>query len=790
MNPFNGTVWPRADAPSHTTMKKGHRKMKFTDGAWRLQPGVELLRARGIVDVEADDDGLTIHAATWPISSREAEIGASLLKIRLSSPAPDVIGVSVSHHAGEIDRGPSFELHRTDARPSVVHPTGEGTARVTAGRLSAVVPTTGELTIDFVNDGGRVVARSPERGVAVAKTPEGTFALGQLGIGVAENLYGLGERFGPFVRNGQSVDIWNEDGGTSTDLAYKNIPFLLSSAGYGIFVDDPGRVSFEIGTEFVARTQFSVPGERLQFYVIYGATPKEILSTYTALTGRPAEIPAWSYGLWLSTSFTTDYDEKTVSHFVDGMAERDIPLSVFHFDCYWMRGLHWSDFQWDPAMFPDPKGMLQRLKQRGLRICLWINPYIAQRSRLFEIGARKGYLVTRPDGSVWQWDYWQPGMALVDFTNPEAVAWFQAELRSLLDDGVDCFKTDFGERIPTDVVWHDGSDPARMHNYYTLLYNRAVHDLLREERGEGEAVLFSRSTTAGSQQYPVHWGGDCESTYPAMSESLRGGLSLGLGGFGYWSHDIGGFEGTPDPALFKRWVAFGLLSSHSRLHGRESYRVPWAYDEESVDVTRHFVRLKMSLMPYLLGQANHAVSDGIPLMRAMFLEFPTDRAVADIATQYMLGESLLVAPVFSDTGQVDVYLPEAGGAWTALQTGERVPGGSWRRETHDVFSLPLYVRPGTVLPIGARTDGPEYDWADGVTLRLFELPDGFDSSVSVRSGNGGTAHFRVRRHDATVTVETDDATGSWSARIDDRTVAASGPGRVSLDDGPVSGDRR
>lgn len=761
-------------------MKKGPRDMKFTDGAWRLQPGVELLRARDVVDVEDDGDGLTIHAATWPISGREAEIGVSLLQIRLSSPAPDVIGVSVSHHAGGVERGPRFALNRSDGRPSVEAGADGGTARVTAGRLSAVVPTAGELTIDFVDDGGRVVTRSPERGVAVAKTPEGSFALGQLGIGVAENLYGLGERFGPFVRNGQSVEVWNEDGGTSTGLAYKNIPFLLSNAGYGVFVDDPGRVSFEIGTELVSRTQFSVPGERLQFYVIYGATPKEILSTYTALTGRPAEIPAWSYGLWLSTSFTTNYDENTVTHFVDGMVERDIPLSVFHFDCYWMRGLHWADFRWDPAMFPDPKGMLRRLKQRGLRICLWINPYIAQRSRLFEIGAREGYLVTRPDGSVWQWDYWQPGMALVDFTNPEAVAWYQAELRSLLDDGVDCFKTDFGERIPTDVVWHDGSDPERMHNYYTLLYNRAVHDLLREVRGEGEAVLFSRSATTGSQQYPVHWGGDCESTYPAMSESLRGGLSLGLGGFGYWSHDIGGFEGTPDPALFKRWVAFGLLSSHSRLHGRESYRVPWAYDEESVDVTRYFVRLKMSLMPYLLSQAKLAVSDGIPLMRAMFLEFPTDRAVAEIATQYMLGDSLLVAPVFSEDAQVDVYLPEAGGAWTALQTGERVAGGSWRRETHDAFSLPLYVRPGTVLPIGARNDGPEYDWADGVTLRLFELPDGFNSSVSIPSSSGASAHFRVRREGDAVTVDTDDAPGSWSVRLDDRTESASGPGRVTL----------
>ncbi len=234
--------------------------------------------------------------------------------------------------------------------------------------------------------------------------------------------------------------------------------------------------------------------------------------------------------------------------FVDGMAARDIPLSVFHFDCFWMRGFHWTDFTWDPATFPDPpEGLLSRLHARGLKVCVWINPYIAQRSALFEEGRAGGYLVTRADGSVWQTDQWQAGMGLVDFTNPQAVAWYSDHLRRLLGQGVDAFKTDFGERIPpTDVVWHDGSDPERMHNYYTHLYNKAVFDVLTAERGEGEAVLFARSATAGGQQFPpVHWGGDCESTFTSMAESLRGGLSLASSGFGFWSHDIGGFEGTP-----------------------------------------------------------------------------------------------------------------------------------------------------------------------------------------------------------------------------------------------------
>jgi alpha-D-xyloside xylohydrolase len=329
-----------------------------------------------------------------------------------------------------------------------------------------------------------------------------------------------------------------------------------------------------------------VAGPELRYHVIHGRTPKEILERYTRLTGRPARVPAWSYGLWLSTSFTTSYDEETVTRFVDGMAARDIPLSVFHFDCFWMRRFHWCDFVWAPQMFPDPVGMLERLKAKGLKICVWINPYIAQRSALFDEGKERGYLVRTADGDVWQWDMWQAGMALVDFTDPNAADWYVGKLRGLLDMGVDCFKTDFGERIPTDVVWHDGSDLQRMHNYYAQLYNEAVFRLLERERGEGEAVLFAWSATAGGQQLPVHWGGDCESTFEAMAESLRGGLSLSLSGFGYWSHDIGGFEGTPEAAVFKRWLPFGLLSSHSRLHGSSSYRVPWAFDDEAVDVAR------------------------------------------------------------------------------------------------------------------------------------------------------------------------------------------------------------
>ena len=300
-------------------------------------------------------------------------------------------------------------------------------------------------------------------------------------------------------------------------------------------------------------------GEYLEYYIINGPELKDVLQRYTTLTGKPALPPAWSFGLWLSTSFTTDYDEETVNSFVDGMLERGIPLSVFHFDCFWMKEFHWTNLKWDEDLFPDPEGMLKRLKSKGLKISVWINPYIAQRSHLFAEGKEKGYLLKKPNGDVWQWDRWQAGMALIDFTNPEACRWFQEKLGELIDMGVDSFKTDFGERIPTDVQYYDGSDPHRMHNYYTYLYNKTVFELLERKKGKGEAVLFARSATAGNQKYPVHWGGDCESDYQGMAESLRGGLSLALSGFSFWSHDIGGFESTGPVDLYKRWVAFGFI---------------------------------------------------------------------------------------------------------------------------------------------------------------------------------------------------------------------------------------
>src|SRR6478672_10308587 len=734
--------------------------MKFSDGYWMVREGFDVQHPAQVRDVDTDGRTLSVLAPTRVITGRGDTLNRPTATVTMSTPLADVIRVRIEHHAGVRDPGPRFALPGANEPDPTIEITDDE-ASLTSGGLTVRILRGQTWLLEFSSD-GRVLTSSPAKTIGLATGPDRTkYVYQQLTLGVGETVYGLGERFGPVAKNGQTVDIWNADGGTSSDQAYKNVPFFWTNRGYGIFVNHPEQVSFEIASEAVSRSQFSVPGEHMEYFVIYGPTPKEILAKYTALTGRPPRVPEWSFGLWLSTSFTTDYDEKTVSSFIDGMAEREIPLSVFHFDCFWMREFRWCDFEWDPVTFPEPEAMLARLKAKGLRICVWINPYIAQRSALFEEGRSRGYLVTRADGSVWQWDKWQAGMALVDFTNPAAAQWYSAQLERLLDQGVDAFKTDFGERIPTDVIWSDGSDPERMHNYYTHLYNRTVFDLLERRMGTGEAVLFARSATAGGQQYPVHWGGDCDSTYESMAETLRGGLSLAASGFGYWSHDIGGFEGTPDTGVFKRWLAFGLLSSHSRLHGSASYRVPWAFDEEAVQITRRFTRLKMSLMPYLAGAARQVQDSGTPMIRPMVLEFPDDPATEHLDAQYMLGDSLLVAPVFTADGTVRYYVPE--GRWTDLLDGSTVVGPRWVSGRHGFDSLPLLARPGSVIPIGARDDRPDYDYPDAVALHLFGI-DALDSAtVRVPAlGGGPGSTFAVYRDGNSIVARRLDGDRPWS----------------------------
>ena len=596
--------------------------MKFTNGYWMIRDGVDALYAREAYELAADatTESLNVLAPTSVVRGRYDTLNLPTFNVDITTPAEGVIRVCAEHWQGATEY-PGFPLNADEPgnRDYVtVQANGNGDGEVgvngadvtlTTGGLTVKVVKGAPWNLTFIGEDGKVLTESAgkslgrfklgaesnvtaqpvsEFGVTMdgsARDESDVFIAIQLHLSVGEDVYGLGERFGAYVKNGQSVDIWNEDGGTASEQGYKDIPFYMTSNGYGVLVNNRGHVSFEIGSENT---------------------------------------------------------EATINSFIDGMAERDIPLAAFHYDCYWMREFHWCDFEWDKRFFGDIESTLKRLHED------------------------KGYLVRKPNGEVWQADFWQAGMGLVDFTNPAAREWFKDKVKALLNQGVDAIKTDFGERIPRDVVWYDGSPKLSMHNWYTQLYNQAVFEAIEETYGKGNACLYARSATVGGQQQPVHWGGDCESTFNGMAQSLRAGLSLTSSGFGFWSHGIGGFEGAfPDPAVYKRWVAFGMLGSHSRLHGSTVYRVPWLFDEEdekngvalvpgqtAVDVVREFTKFKLELMPYVyqLGLQPHV--NGTPVMRSMFVEFPDDPACRTLDRQYMFGPSMLVAPVFTYSGEV------------------------------------------------------------------------------------------------------------------------------------------
>lgn len=731
--------------------------MKFSDGFWLNQRGFNVNYAVMAYEITTTPNSITVFATSSAIYNRAMTLGGVTFEITYKSTAPDVIKVSVVHHKGTLKNAPKFELNEDQGYIPEIK-TGEDFAEMTSGSTKVRIKKGFDWDVEFSYKGKRLTGgawratsyieenqfRADNRINSMRDDSfwsypadeHNTYIREQLTLGIGECIYGFGEKFTTFVKNGQNVEMWNSDGGTCSDQSYKCVPFYISSNGYGVFVNSSDKVSYEIASDTVSKVSITVPGEEIEYFVIGGENLHEVLSNYTTLTGKPALPPAKTFGLWLSTSFTTTYDEETITSFIDGMAERDIPLQMFHFDCFWMKGYEWCNFDWDKTQFPDPPAMLKRLKERGLGICVWINPYIAQRSSLFDEGVKNGYFIKNTDGSVFQCDMWQPGMAIVDFTNPEACEWYASKIRALCDMGVTAIKTDFGERIPTKVKYFSGEDPVKMHNYYTYLYNKLVFNVLKDYYGENQACLFARSATAGGQQFPVHWGGDCSAEYSSMAETLRGGLSLCASGFGYFSHDIGGFEATASPDVYKRWCAFGLMSTHSRLHGSTSYRVPWAYEddtpenpENACEVLRFFTKLKGRLMPYLFSQAVKTSSTGVPMMRAMVIDFAEDPACLFLDRQYMLGDNLLCAPVLSEDGVVQYYLPE--GKWTDIITGETIEGGRYVKKKCSYLEMPVLAKPGSIIVYGDFNNSFEYDYINNANAVIYNLEDGKSSETEV-----------------------------------------------------------
>ena len=748
--------------------------MKFSDGYWLEKLGCTVDYATQIYDIEIDRRGITIYTVSKWIANRAMTLSGPLLTIRLTSTLENSIKVTIEHFSGAVRKTPMFQLYEDENFTPEIIANEDGSTELISGRTRVKIPPRGCAWSAAYYYDDRLLTRAewPTTSLIVtddsfrSKTPErffarhdnggNTYIREMLSISAGEYIYGFGEKFTPFVKNGQTIDIWNNDGGTSTEQSYKSVPFFVSSRTYGVFAAHPEFVSFEVGSQFVSKTSFSIQGEQLTYYIFGGSSIADVISSYTDLTGKPALPPAYSFGLWLSTSFTTDYTEDTALSFIDEMQKRDIPLDVFHFDCFWMKEFEWCGFKWDTTNFPDPEGMIERLKKRGLKVCVWVNPYIGQRSSVFSELAEKGLFIKNKDGSVFQTDQWQPGLAIIDFTNPEAQKWYADRIKELALLGVDAIKTDFGERIPTDVIYFDNSDPFKMHNYYSYLYNKTVFDALNEIQGENNVCLFARSATAGCQQFPVHWGGDSFSNYASMLETLRGCLSISMSGFGFCSHDISGFESTGTPDLYKRWTAFGLMSTHSRYHGSNSYRVPWNFDEESCDVARHFTKLKCRLMPYLFSNAVITHKTGIPMMRAMAVDFGFDRSALTCDMQYMLGENLLVAPIFNEEGTAEFYLP-TGGIWTDIQSGEQLNGGSWYTRNYDYFGLPLYAKPNSIIVYGNCSDITEYDYTDHMHIVIYGLENAHTAETTIYN-SGGTvgAVITATRHGNSVSVTVSD----------------------------------
>lgn len=718
--------------------------VQLRDGMWLPAAESHTEYAKEIYEIVAapDKQSISLLCPTARIHSRGATLNTPTLTVDIRAQFDGVISLEATHWVGSQRKGPDFQLYPA-GRPSSTGSFSERTLQ--SGSLSVTLSQSGEFGIHFHSSDGKPLTSLLDQSIGFAYSPAPSTPIKlesmrdikhhtflQTNLSVGESVHGLGERFGSWNKVGQNISLWNADGGTSSEQAYKNISFWMSSRGYGVFVNQPQNVELHIGSDRCSRVQTIVEGQRLEIFIIYGPTPKDILQRYAVLTGKPPRVPRWSFGLWLTTSFTTSYDESTVARFLTGMKDIGAPVDVFHFDCFWMKAFCWTDFVFDSEFFPDPKGQIAHLKATGLckKVCVWINPYFGQHGEAFKYAAERGYLVKRTNGDVWQWDLWQAGMGLLDITNPEAVTWFVQSLNKLFDMGVDAIKTDFGERIPTrDVAWYDDTvDPDKMHNYYAFEYNKIVYETLEARYGTGEAVLFARAACAGCQRFPLQWGGDCESTPEALGESIRGGLSIGMSGFTFWSCDIGGFEGRPEPWIFKRWVAMGLLCSHSRLHGSNSYRVPWTIDdndtsEEGCSSTlAKWAKLKNRLMPYIFSQALESADSGLPLsLRAVAIEFPEDPTSWFLDRQFMLGSRLMVAPIFESSGEVTFYLPS--GAWTSFFTNTRRNGPGWFTEKHGFGTLPLYVREGTVLVLGRDVSGPVYDYCRNVEVCLYQTGD-------------------------------------------------------------------
>jgi len=518
-----------------------------------------------------------------------------------------------------------------------------------------------------------------------------------------EKIFGGGESFTGLDKRGQKIVLWTDDAnGIQSQEIYKPIPFFMSSRGYGMFMHTTTPITCDFGNTFNGLNSLMIGDDELDLFVFLG-TPKEILDEYTRLTGKSPMPPLWSFGLWMSRC--TYNAESQVRDIAAKLRAEKIPCDVLHLDTGWFETDWQCDYEFSKTRFTDPKKMLADLKADGFRISCWQLPYFVPKNKLFPELVENNLVVRDAKGNLPYED------AVLDFSNPKTVDWYQGKLANLLNEGVSAIKVDFGEAAPANGIWANGRTGFYEHNYFPLRYNKAVAEITKKVTGDN--IIWARSAWAGSQRYPLHWGGDAESTDQGMAAELRGGLSFGLSGFSFWSHDVGGFTATSvegmDKDLFLRWLAFGMLSSHSRCHGIAP-KEPWLYGQEFMDKFRTIDEMKYKLLPYIYAQAKDSSDHGLPVVRALFVEFPNDPGSWNVDDEYLYGSQILVAPLLhaGETGR-DVYLPP--GTWIDYQSGKAYSGGWQKIEAGKIPEI-ILVRDGAVIPhIALAQSTAQLDWS-------------------------------------------------------------------------------
>ena len=524
-----------------------------------------------------------------------------------------------------------------------------------------------------------------------------------------EHFFGLGEKAGKMDRRGESYKMWNSDKpcySVVEDPLYKSIPFFMSNRGYGMFMHTSAPVTCDFGATYIGLNKMFMGDENLDLFVFFGE-PKDILDEYTDLVGKPGMPPLWSFGTWMSR--ITYFSEKEGYDVAANIRKNKYPCDVIHFDTGWF-DVDWQcDYKFSENRFQNPQQMLKDLKSQGFHVCLWQLPYFTPKNRYFPELIKKDMYVKNGNGELPYED------VVLDFSNPETVKWYQDKLAGLLNIGVSAIKVDFGEAAPLNGIYASGKSGWYEHNLYPVRYDMAVSEITKKLHNEN--IMWARAAWAGSQRYPLHWGGDAATTNTGMLGTLRAGLSFGLSGFSFWSHDMGGFVKSTPEDLYCRWLPFGFLTSHTRAHGAPPTE-PWLYDSKRVqDVFRKSAEMKYRLMPYVYAQAKECTEKGLPMLRALFVEFPDDPGAWKVDDEYLFGSQILVAPLLESgiTGRT-VYLPE--GKWIDYQT-EKVYEGGWHRIEAGSLPIIMLVRDGSVLPhLKLAQSTSEMDWSK-MSLKVY-----------------------------------------------------------------------